>query len=293
MNTPTKPFNRVVIAGGGTAGWMMAALMSKLLGKQLDIKLVESEEIGTVGVGEATIPALHTFHNLLGINEAEFMAATNATFKLGINFEAGGHRPGLLPLFRLDRQRPLERRLPTLLAQGPRRRPGQDLHRLQPRDGRRLRQPFCPRAAQRPELRLHLDAGRYAKFLRVMSEANGVQRIEGKIAAVLQDGPQGQAATSPRCRCRTAPASTATSSSTAPAFAPCCWGRPWAWATKTGRTGCPATAPWPCRRRPCARPGPTPAPSRTPSAAVAHPAATPCGQRPRLQQQGTLRRRRA
>ena len=51
MNT-SKPFNRVVIAGGGTAGWMMAALMSKLLGKQLDIKLVESEEIGTVGVGE-------------------------------------------------------------------------------------------------------------------------------------------------------------------------------------------------------------------------------------------------
>ena len=76
MNTSTKPFNRVVIAGGGTAGWMMAALMSKLLGKQLDIKLVESEEIGTVGVGEATIPALHTFHNLLGINEAEFMCAT-------------------------------------------------------------------------------------------------------------------------------------------------------------------------------------------------------------------------
>ena len=87
MNSSMKSFHRVVIAGGGTAGWMMAALMSKLLGKRLDIKLVESEEIGTVGVGEATIPALHTFHNLLGINEAEFMAATNATFKLGINFE--------------------------------------------------------------------------------------------------------------------------------------------------------------------------------------------------------------
>ena len=75
---------RVVIAGGGTAGWMTAALMGKLMGKQLDIRLVESDEIGTVGVGEATIPALHMFHELLGIKEAEFMAATQATFKLGI-----------------------------------------------------------------------------------------------------------------------------------------------------------------------------------------------------------------
>ena len=70
---------RVVIAGGGTAGWMVAAGLSKTLGKLLDIKLVESDEIGTVGVGEATIPTLVLFHRLLGINEQEFMAATQAT----------------------------------------------------------------------------------------------------------------------------------------------------------------------------------------------------------------------
>jgi tryptophan halogenase len=84
------PLRRVVIAGGGTAGWMVAAGLSKTLGALLDITLVESEEIGTVGVGEATIPTMFTFHNLLDIDEREFMAATQATFKLGIQFEGWG-----------------------------------------------------------------------------------------------------------------------------------------------------------------------------------------------------------
>ena len=68
-----KLINRIVIAGGGTAGWMVAACLSKMLGKVLDIKLIESDEIGTVGVGEATIPTLVNFHRLLDINEQEFM----------------------------------------------------------------------------------------------------------------------------------------------------------------------------------------------------------------------------
>src|SRR6187399_1430063 len=82
-----KPVQRVVVAGGGTAGWMVAAALSKTLGKRLDIRLIESDEISTVGVGEATIPTLVTFHRLLEINEQEFMAATQGTFKLGISFE--------------------------------------------------------------------------------------------------------------------------------------------------------------------------------------------------------------
>jgi tryptophan halogenase len=77
---------RVVIAGGGTAGWLAAAALSQQLGRVLDITLIESDEIGTIGVGEATIPPIRVFHKLLQIDEQEFMRATEATFKLCIYF---------------------------------------------------------------------------------------------------------------------------------------------------------------------------------------------------------------
>ena len=82
-----QPVKKVVIAGGGTAGWMAAAALGKVLGKTLDITLVESDEIGTVGVGEATIPTILTLHEVLKIKEQDFLTAVQGTFKLGISFE--------------------------------------------------------------------------------------------------------------------------------------------------------------------------------------------------------------
>src|SRR3712207_507564 len=80
----------IVVVGGGTAGWMTAAALARFCLPGGKVTLVESDEIGTVGVGEATIPAIQQFNQALEIDEAEFVAATGGTYKLGIAFQGWG-----------------------------------------------------------------------------------------------------------------------------------------------------------------------------------------------------------
>ncbi len=188
MNTghDTRTIRRVVIAGGGTAGWMAAAALSKTLGRVLDITLVESEEIGTVGVGEATIPTLVTFHRLLDINEQEFMAATQATIKLGIGFEHWRDRDQhYIHSFGTTGKDHWTAGFQHFWLEGRHRGLARDYgdYCLELRAAQEARFAHLPNGGI--NYAFHLDAGRYARFLRQFSEGFGVRRVEGKIRNVL------------------------------------------------------------------------------------------------------------
>mgnify|MGYP001819776839 FL=1 len=176
---------KIVIAGGGTAGWMAAALLSKTMGKVLDITLVESEEIGTVGVGEATIPPLVTYLRLLKMKEQDFMAATQATFKLGISFEnwkdvgekyfhsfgttgTDHWTAGFQHFWLKDRDRGSKSEYGDYC-----------LELVAAREGK-----FGHLPKQGLNYAFHLDATLFARLLRQFSEALGVRRLEGKIQEI-------------------------------------------------------------------------------------------------------------
>jgi tryptophan halogenase len=191
---------RIVIVGGGTAGWMTAASLGWALSAlPIEIVLVESEEIGTVGVGEATVPHIRFFNQRLGIDEADFMRRTNATFKLGIEFRDwarigdsyihpfgnfGRDIAGLpfhqhwLRLARTGRTRAeLEAfSLPILAARADRFAP--------PSPDQTMIESTFSYAYQ-------FDASLYAAYLRSYAEERGVRRVEGKVLSVEQDGESG------------------------------------------------------------------------------------------------------
>ncbi|MEO7635656.1 MAG: tryptophan halogenase family protein [Sphingomicrobium sp.] len=192
---------RIVIVGGGTAGWMSAAALGRFCLPGSSVTVVESDEIGTVGVGEATIPSIQMFNNSLELDEAEFLAATGGTYKLGIAFDGWG-RPdeayvhafglvgsalGVVPFHhywlrarKLGIAKPLGHYiLHTIAIAGNRfahldRPPGSPL-------------PPMPYA-------FHFDAGLYAKYLRGYAEKHGVVRQEGKIVSVERNPENGDIA---------------------------------------------------------------------------------------------------
>jgi tryptophan halogenase len=187
-----QPVRNIVIIGGGTAGWMAAALMSRLLPADFKIRLVESDEIGTIGVGEATIPAIKFYNSTLEFNEDDFLSNTQGTFKLGIEFvnwtRIGdrythgfgriGQDWGILKCYQYWLKMRQLGKAPDLGRYS--------INTVAPQHAKFMR--------SQPEMKnspladiayaFHFDASLYARFLRRYSEARRVVRTEGKVVHV-------------------------------------------------------------------------------------------------------------
>ena len=189
----------IVIVGGGTAGWMTAAALSRLKsGKSVEIVLIESEAIGTVGVGEATIPPFVTFNRLLEVDEAEMMAATQATFKLGIQFQNWGKKGDnyIHPFggYGYEMHGVSFHHIWHRLRQLGDRRPIQvfNLETMAAFFGKFAREDDYTREDLPPmNYAFHIDAGRYAAYLRRYAETRGVVRREGRVVDTSLDGVSG------------------------------------------------------------------------------------------------------
>jgi len=180
---------RVIVAGGGTAGWLTAYSLVKRLGNLLEITLVESDQIGTVGVGEATIPTMRRFHQLFGIDEREFMRATQATFKLGIFFDNwGALGESYFHSFGAMGQSTWMAEFHQYWMEARANGFGGSLedYCLELKAAKAGK--FAVKVDETPlDYAYHMDATSYARFLRQKSESLGVQRVEGKISDIILD----------------------------------------------------------------------------------------------------------
>jgi tryptophan halogenase len=183
---------KILIVGGGTAGWMTAALFGKLFQGLYEIELVESEAIGTVGVGESTIPAIKTYNELIELDEPEFMRRTQATFKLGVQF-VDWLRPGhsYIHGFGVIGQNWEWLRCHQFWLRANERGRASDFVDYSINTAAALANKFMH---ARPEMKespigqiafaFQFDASLYAKYLRSLAEQHGVRRTEGRIVDV-------------------------------------------------------------------------------------------------------------
>jgi tryptophan halogenase len=184
-----SPVKHIVIVGGGTAGWMTAAAMAKVLVGDFSIRLIESEDIGTVGVGEATIPQIRNFNQALGIDEDDFVRHTQGTFKLGIQFvdwaRIGdsymhgfgtlGRDRNILPFHQYWLRAHLGGKAPSIAPYC--------LNVVAALRGKFMRPPDLGSDSPLSSIAYayHFDAGLYARYLRRFAEGRGVKRTEGKV----------------------------------------------------------------------------------------------------------------
>jgi tryptophan halogenase len=190
---PGQEIRSVVIAGGGTAGWMTAAALARVLGPRLRLTLIESSEIGIVGVGEATIPAIAQFNRLVKLDEDDFLRQTQGTFKLGIEF-VDWYEKGQSYLHAFG---PVGRDLAYIpfhhywLRENAGSLWDYSLNALAARQARFTR---IERIPETPLAGLtwayHFDASLYAAYLSRLAQGMGVQRVDGRIAEVLME-PEG------------------------------------------------------------------------------------------------------
>ncbi|MDQ1156774.1 tryptophan halogenase [Sphingomonas sp. SORGH_AS 950] len=201
-DSPAEAIRSVLIVGGGTAGWMTAAALAHAMPRGLTITLVESDAIGTVGVGEATIPPIRLFNQTLGIDEAEFLRETKGSFKLGIEFVGWGregHRY-FHPFGTHGKSFDLVAVHQHWLAAGGAQGATVPFDELSMAWGAARRGRFAapmadPRSvASTFDYAYHFDAGLYARYLRRYAEARGVVRVEGRIAGHALEGMRGHVA---------------------------------------------------------------------------------------------------